>query len=510
MKRLFTFAVIFCLPFLPQAIQAQVNWQNKKYDVDSLVSKSIAYLEDGKIDESIALSKAVLLKYPKYTDFKYILGLSYQKMGRGDWAVPYFEEVISTEPAYRDVYPSLAALYESSGQYEKAAATWQLALRYFPKDIEIANLYHEFDVRNLKREGEIRMDNWYKKGRKFVTDGDLQKALAYSDSMRLADPKDNRFLYLRSSALIANKEYNKAKGDFETLWNVGDSSVFVTEQLANIAVFNKDYQTALNYMNQLVEKSPQNEQYRHLTKVYRENLPYKFYIGANHMQSSQDRPNGHFFISGLEYGQRIGEKNMLIGQFNYGNRRGEKGYQAGLDAWINYSKYMYAYHQIAWADGSVFPTWRASYSLYREAGLWLFDLGGRYVRTNDNSNNYGMVASAGRYFGPTFVYLRGFLMRDEQRWNQAYSLAIRHYYNSEKPNSYVTLIANIGTSPDDPSRYQFLNNRFGFLSRSVNAGWQHRIENWGFTLMGGWSYYKVADNKFMNQYDLNLSLRKYF
>ena len=510
MERLFTFALIFCLPFLPQAVQAQVNWQNKKYDVDSLVSKSIAYLHDGKIDESIALSRTVLAKYPKYTDFNYILGLSYQKMGREDWAIPYFEEVISTEPTYRDAYPSLAALYESSGQQEKATGTWQLALKYFPKGVEIANLYHEFEIRNFKRQGEIRMDNWYKKGRELVTKGDSQKALAYSDSMRIVDPKDNRFLYLRSSAYMVNKAYDKAKTDFETLWNDGDSSIFVTEQLANIAVLNKDYQTALNYMNQLVEKSPENERYRHLTKVYRENLPYKFYIGANHMQSSQDRPNGHFFISGLEYGQKIGEKNMLIGQFNYGNRRGEKGYQVGLDAWINYSKNMYAYHQIAWADGSVFPTWRASYSLYREAGLWLFDLGGRYVRANDNTNNYGIVASAGRYFGPTFVYLRGFLLRDEQRWNQAYSLAIRHYYNSEKPNSYVTLIANIGTSPDDPSRYQFLNNRFGFLSRSINAGWQHRIENWGFTLMGGWSYYKVADNKFMNQYDLNLSLRKYF
>ncbi|MNK10822.1 Beta-barrel assembly-enhancing protease [compost metagenome] len=510
MKRVLLYALIFSLLFLVQALHAQVNWQNKQYDVDSLVPKAAGYLRAGQLNESITLSRTVLLKYPKYTDFKYILGLSYQKMGRADWAIPNLEEVVSNAPTYRDAYLSLAALYESSGQYEKATVTWQSALKHFPQDTEIIRLNQEFDLRNLRRNRDANMDIWYKKGRDFVGKGDALQALAYSDSIQRADSTDNRFLYLRSSALMVNKEYDRAKADFENLWGKGDSSIFVTEQLANIAVLNKDYSRALVYMNRLLDKSPENEQYRHLAKVYRENLPYKFYIGANHMQSSQDRPNGHFFISGLEYGQKIGAKNTLIGQFNYGNRRGEKGYQVGLDAWINYSKNLYAYHQVAWADGSVFPTWRASYSLYREAELWLFDLGGRYVRANDNTNNYGLVASAGRYFGSTFVYLRGFLLRDEQRWNQAYSLAVRHYYNSEKPDSYVTLIGNIGTSPDDPSRYQFLNNRFGFLSRSINAGWQHRIDNWGFTVMGGWSYYKVAENRFMNQYDLNLSLRKYF
>ncbi|KKO91430.1 hypothetical protein AAW12_10190 [Sphingobacterium sp. Ag1] len=510
MKKLILSALIFCLLFLSQVVHAQVNWQNKTYDVDSLVPKAAGYLRAGRVGESIALSQTVLSKYPKYTDFRYILGLSYQKMGRADWAIPYFEAVVSSEPSYRDAYLSLAALYESSNQPEKATITWQSARKRFPMDAEIIRLYSEFEHRKLTRDRDACIDIWYKRGRNFVEKGDVFQALAYSDSIQHADPADNRFLYLRSSAFMTNREYGKAKTDFETLWSRGDSSIFVTEQLANIAALNKDYSTALGYMNQLVAKMPENLQYQHLTKVYRENMPYKFYIGANHMQSSQDRPNGHFFISGLEYGQRLGEKNTLIGQFNYGNRRGEKGYQVGLDAWLNYSKNIYAYHQIAWADGSVFPTWRASYSLYREAGLWLFDFGGRYVRANDNTNNYGLVASAGRYFGPTFVYLRGFLLHDEQRWNQAYSLAIRHYYNSEKPDSYVTLIGNVGTSPDDPSRYQFLNNRFNFLSRSINAGWQHRIDAWGFTLMGGWSYYKVAENRFMNQYDLNLSLRRYF
>lgn len=510
MNKLLIIIVVFCQSLLTHRIHAQIIWQNKKYDVDSLVPKAITYLRDGELDQSIKLSRLVLSKYPQYTDFNYILGLSYQKMGRGDWAIPYYEAVITSDVKYKDSYSPLALLYEAKGDLNNARQVWEVARTRFPEDVTLAASYQEFEARSLKNTVSCNIENWYSNGRKSIAEGEVQNALAYADSIKQADSTDRRYFYLRSSAYMHDKYYDQAKSDYEALWDLGDSTIFIREQLANIAVANKDYRTALTYMNQLQQQSPEVERYRQLAKVYRENLPYDFYVGLNHTQSAQDRPNGHFFISGLEYGQKIGEKNMLIGQFNYGNRRGEKGYQVGLDAWVNYSAKVYAYHHLAWADGAVFPTWRAAYSLYREAGTWLFDIGGRYVRSADHSNNYGMVASAGRYFGPTFIYLRGFLLNDEQRWNQAYSLAVRHYYNSEKPNSYVTIIGNIGTSPDDPSRYQFLNNRFGFLSRSINAGWQHRIESWGFTVMGGWSYYKVAENTFMNQYDLNLSLRKYF
>ncbi len=510
MNKILIFTLFFCQSLLTQSIYGQVLWHNRKFDVDSLIPKAVTYLRDGKLDESIMLSRAVLAKYPKYTDFRYILGLSYKKIGRGDWAIPYFEQVLQADTSYKDVYLPLAMIYESHGNNAKAREIWQFALKRFPNDKEIITSYREFQAKDIANKANLQMDSWYQAGRRSLEQGEIAKALAYSDSIQAKNAKDARYLYLRSNAFMYSKDFIKAKAIYETMYNNGDSSIFVIEQLANVAAANKDYKEALRFMDRLQQKSASDDRYKQLAKVYRENLPYNFYVGVNHMQSSQDRPNGHFFISGLEYGHKIGKNDILIGQFNYGNRRGEKGTQLGLNAWINYSSNVYAYHSLVLADGSVFPTSRAAYSVYHEAGVWLFDLGSRYVRSSDKTNNYGLVASTGRHFGSTFVYLRGFLLKDEQRWNQAYSLAVRHYYNSEKPNSYVTVIGNIGTSPDDPARYQFLNNRFDFLSRSINAGLQHRIENWGFTVMGGWSYYKITENKFMNQYDLNLSLRKYF
>ncbi|WP_343537678.1 YaiO family outer membrane beta-barrel protein [Sphingobacterium thalpophilum] len=510
MNKLFILVIICCQSLWGQQLQGQVIWQNKKYDVDSLVPQAVNYLREGKLEQSILLSRTVLSIYPKYTDFSYILGMSYQKMGRNDWAIPYFESVIATDADYRDAYLSLASLYEVRGEISKAGELWRRAITRFHQDTAFYAAYQAFEARKVGYFNDQRTVQWYQEGQKSIAQGDAKRTLDYSDSIRHVSPDDKRYLYLRTSAYMFNKEYDKAKADYELLLSRGDTSVFIREQLANIAAANKDYRLALQYIEQLRAAQPQPERYRQLAQVYRENLPYEFYLGVNHLQSAQDRPNGHFFISGLEYGQKIGEKDVLVSQFNYGNRRGAKGYQVALDAWVNYTANLYAYHHLAWADGSVFPNWRAAYSLYREAGVWLFDIGGRYIRTVDQTNNYGGVASFGRYFGTTFVYLRGFLLHDEQRWNQAYSLSVRHYYNPEKPNSYVTLIGNMGTSPDDPSRYQLLNNSFGFLSRSVNAGWQHRIDSWGFTLMGGWTYYKIAENTFINQYDLNLSLRKYF
>lgn len=501
--------VVFQSIFLG-VVDAQVIWQGQTQDVDSLVPKALGYLREGNTEESIMLSRTVLSQYPGYTDFTYILGLSYQKMGRPDWAIPYMEKVIAQDAGYKDAYLSLFTLYQATGNYARINELWKVALNRFHQDKEIQHSYEEFLTKEKKRVAAIRTEGWYIAAKAAVDREDWQKVLAYSDSIAGQDTSDMRPLYLKANAFVHNKDYDKAKDTYEKIKGRGDTSLFVIEQLANIAAAQNDYVRALTYANELQAAAPDTYRFDRMAKVFQENLPYRFYMGANHMQSAQDQPHGHFFISGIEYGHRIGAKDVLVGQFNYGNRRGEKAYQLGLDAWLNYSDRMYAYHHIAWADGTVFPAWRAAYSLYREAGSWLFDIGGRYVRSSDRQDNYGVVASTGRYLGATFIYLRGFLLRDEFRWNQAYSLALRHYYNEEKPDSYVTIIGNIGTSPDDPARYQALNNRFGFLSRSVNAGWQHRLSSWGFTIMGGWSYYKVTETRFINQYDLNLSLRKYF
>ena len=132
------------------------------------------------------------------------------------------------------------------------------------------------------------------------------------------------------------------------------------------------------------------------------------------------------------------------------------------------------------------------------------------MRSSDKQDNYGFVASAGRYFGNTLIYARGFILHDPFRWNQAYSISAKHYYDENNPSSYVTLIVDIGTSPDDPARYQFLTHSSDFLSRSISAGGQHRLNNWGIGIMGTWNHYKIAEQQFNQQYDLNLSLKKYF
>ncbi|MGE8379879.1 MAG: tetratricopeptide repeat protein, partial [Sphingobacterium sp.] len=270
MNKLLILIVIFCQSFLADTITAQVVWQNEKYDVDSLVPQAISYLREGKLDQSVMLSRTVLAKYPQYTDFNYILGLSYQKMGRRDWAIPYFETVMASDPKYKDSYPPLALLYEAKGDIDKARKVWQLARARFPDDMELAAAYREFEARGMKNSINRNIDNWYKEGLKFIERGELQKAIAISDSMHQADANDNRYLYLRSSAYMSGKEYNKAKIGYEMLWDKGDSTVFMREQLANIAAANKDYQTALAYMEQLQQQSPQVERYRQQAKVYRE------------------------------------------------------------------------------------------------------------------------------------------------------------------------------------------------------------------------------------------------
>ncbi|NGM61373.1 YaiO family outer membrane beta-barrel protein [Sphingobacterium sp. SGG-5] len=507
-RRLYTWLILQTL--LLTQVHGQVVWEGRTQNVDSLVSKAIGYLHMGNVDQAISLSRTVLAKYPSYVDFSYILGLSYQKIGQPDWSIPYMERVIAQDANYRDAYIALANLYESTKADEKARHIWKTTQEKFPQDQELYQRYQEFIQREMLNTRDRRMDQLYKEGKKTLSSGAWEKALAYSDSMETIQKDDIRLLYLRSSAFTQGKKYEEAKASYESIRARGDTSLFITEQLTNIAAAQKDYTQALRYALQLQQASPQTYRFTKMVKKFRENLPYDFYVGLNHTQIAQDRPHGHFFISGVEFGHQIGTNDMLIGQFNYGNRRGEKGYQMALDAWLNYDSKMYAYHHIAWADGSVFPTWRAAYSLYREAGRWLFDVGGRYVRSSDRQDNYGAVVSAGYTMNTVFVYLRSFLLHDEYRWNQAYSLSLRHYYNEEKPRSYVTIIGDIGTSPDDQVRYQFLNNRFNFLSRSIHAGWQHQLGRWSLGFMGGWSYYKVAESRFLNQYDLNLSLKKYF
>lgn len=493
------------------SLYAQVYWKGKTHNPDDLIQYVLKTYKEGNTAESISVSRRVLQIYPDYVDFKYILGLNYQKLNLLDSAIMKYQDVLENESDYIDAYISLTQCYLLQGEINDAKKISGLALNKFSANSDVIALHSKVLDEEARIFQDRHISSLWNQVQQAVVQDNAKDLISISDSLKKYLPADDLwYLDIKSKGYKLLKDYDNLEKTLLEIKHSGDTSNALIYQLAEVSAAQKDYRQAALYMEKLISKNPYHYAYQKTAKIYRENIPYDNFIGLSHTHMAVDKPSGWNFITGIEYGRRVNELGTISGVFNYGFRRGEIGYQAGLDAWLNYSKKFYGYHHIAYASGIVFPTWRAAYSLYHENNGWIFDLGGRYIRSADQIDNYSIVGSAGKYIGNTMVYFRTFLLNDQQRWNYAYSLSLRHYYNDNKPDSYVTLIGNLGTSPDDPARYQYLYTTSGFLSRSLNAGWQHRLESWGIGLMGGWNYFKISDNEYLNQFDLNLSLKKYF
>jgi YaiO family outer membrane protein len=231
-------------------------------------------------------------------------------------------------------------------------------------------------------------------------------------------------------------------------------------------------------------------------------------FGLYYLNSNYDYASTNYNIATVEY-RRFFKKGSWAARANYAGREEGTGLMGEAELYYTHNKSLYSYALAAYGNKIVFPQLRLAYSIFKTFGREIEgELGARYLIT-DSANAITGVTSVAKPFGDFWVNLRAYFISDEGDFNTSFNLTTRYYMNRRQ--DYLSLIAGLGTSPDDRSRLVQFPQLSGLLTRSIAAGYQKTIRyRTTLGLFGTWINQKIADNRFQNQYDIYITVQRKF
>lgn len=370
-------------------------------------------------------------------------------------AIEFSRQGLELSPGDADLRALLAGLYAKTGDYAAAASCYRRLLEAQPNDTTalygLAAAYFETEQ--------------------------YDSTLAVAERGLAADPSHRRFLNLQAGALEKLERYRDAAAATQAYID------YYPEEGARLG----------DYTGMLRRKSSMNQ------------------AGLTHLQSFYDNgmPSAH--VTSFQYRRSFPGKSTFAARLNYAQRQAGDGVQLEMESYITHGTRYYSYAQAGWSNQAVFPQWRLGYSLYRNMGNgWEAEAGGRLLRVQDITMSSATL-SAGKYFGSNWLNLRGYLVHDggNGKWHQSYVLTGRHYLNDKQ--DFLALLAGTGTSPDDRSRNFQYHSFSSFISQFAGAGYQKTFGHLTTaSLYGTWNRYKTGEHRYLNQYDITISLYRNF
>jgi tetratricopeptide (TPR) repeat protein len=118
-------AKAFAVSTLMTALLGTPAWADEAADVRAL-------LQARKLDEARAKANAFLAQQPNDAQMRFLMGLILSEQNRTDEAIVIFSRLTDDYPQLPEPHNNLAALYSATGQYDKARAALESALRANP------------------------------------------------------------------------------------------------------------------------------------------------------------------------------------------------------------------------------------------------------------------------------------------------------------------------------------------------------------------------------------------
>jgi len=91
-----------------------------------------ALLRQGKVDEALAKADAYIAGKPRDPQMRFMRGVILSEQGRGADATIVFTQLTQDFPELPEPYNNLAALYAAQGQFDKARAALETAIKLKP------------------------------------------------------------------------------------------------------------------------------------------------------------------------------------------------------------------------------------------------------------------------------------------------------------------------------------------------------------------------------------------
>lgn len=497
-----------------------------------LMKKASVLAETGRYDEAADIAKGLQARFPgnqRYTalitDMHLTAGRKFMQAEEYALAKGQFTLVLDNDPGNMEALNHLVNLESARLQYDSAIYYADLALRRSPENKDMllkkASVYTDmqrYADANAINQQLMQRYPYTVKYRTAYVDGLVSEALAHWRNNRpdsafpifqqalAIDKKDSLALLNSMNILYARKSYDSALTYAnEALKYYPESENFLQRRALNLEGL-QDYESAARAADTLARRFPTADNKDYADLMASKGLKNQF--GLFYLNSNYDYASNNYNIATVEY-RRFFKKGSWAARANYAGREEGTGLMGEAELYYTHSKTLYSYALAAAGNKIVFPQLRLAYSIFKTFNHEIEgELGARYLLT-DSANVITGVTSVAKPFGDFWVNLRAYFISDEGDFNTSFNLTTRYYMNRRQ--DYLSLIAGLGTSPDDRSRLIQFPQLSGLLTRSIAAGYQKTFRyRTTLGLFGTWINQKIEDDRFQNQYDIYITVQRKF
>lgn len=497
-----------------------------------MMKKSSVLAETGRYDEAADIAKELQRRFPgnqRYstfvTDMHLTAGRLFMQAEEFTLAKGQLALVLDNDPGNIEALNYLVNLESARKQYDSAIYYADRALQAHPDNKEMllkkASVYT--DMQNYAAANAINRQlmeryPYTTRYRTAYVDGLVAEGLAYWRNNRpdsaypifqqalAMDKRDSLALLNSMNILYARQSYDSALHFAnEAIRYYPESENFQQRRALNLEGL-KDYEAATKAADSLARKWPSADNKDYAALMASKGLKNQF--GLYYLNSNYDYVSANYNIATVEY-RRYFKKGSWAARANYAGREQGTGLMGEAELYYTHNKSLYSYALAAFGNKIVFPQIRLGYSIFKTFGKEIEgELGARYLMT-DSANAITGVVSVAKPFGDFWVNMRAYLISDEGDFNTSFNLTTRYYMNQRQ--DYLSLIAGLGTSPDDRSRLVQFPQLTGLLTRSIAAGYQKTIRyRTTLGLFGTWINQKIEDNRYQNQYDIYITVQRKF
>lgn len=353
--------------------------------------------------------------------------------------------------------------------YEQALAAYQdsrfqESLSLTQRGLELAPEYHDIrilQVRNLWALGNFAAAD---KNLHFL----LAEAPGYVDVKPLVYQRINRFTEDETALEFVNNVEETYRDD-----------TGLQVRKAQLLLKLKRRSEARSLAMDLISKSGISGEDRYALQIVL-NRSVKDEVGVNYQYIgfSDDYPRNDAWhsISG-EY-QHNFNRTAVIGRITYSDRGYDDGSLYEIEAYPVFSDRFYAFTNLGFSSGEIFPDFRSSLSLfYNFAKIFEAEAGGRLL--NFNGNNYFTgIAGVTMYQGKFYFNIRTFLGPERGgQLDQNLQANLRYYF--QNADNYYFLRLGSGISPDERTLFTQVQENpglevyYGNLGINFTAGVHH-------------------------------------
>jgi tetratricopeptide (TPR) repeat protein len=237
-----------------------------------LYNEGVKLESDEKYKEAIMAFKNAIVKKPDYAEALYELGWCYNELQEYKNAITYLNKAKDYEPSTAKIYFELGYAYDSDGSTDEAVTHYKKALElhpeYYSADRNLGDIYYNKEDYTLAAEyfksyvdGVDEPDNgyYYKIGWCLNDLEKYQEAIEYLEKYDPAENDDKaKKLVEIGFAHYKRAEYNDAEVAYKQALELKPFYGTALRGLGNTYYDQDDFDNALYYYNQAVEKDEDN------------------------------------------------------------------------------------------------------------------------------------------------------------------------------------------------------------------------------------------------------------